>query len=213
MASKRRLRRQKLAAARNQGIKMPAKEKLRVKWDAKNARWIDSATGDPVGNVEMPPTPVKEKPKGTALFLYNVAVQKGEGKDIIVNDFMAPSDEKVIELVCKHHSVDKEGDFSLLDIHKTVPNGIVVVRESDGNWPKGVRTISNKGIIMQGQWATIGDARKDVIKSAAEKTVAVRAAASATAGNVTPIKALNAPLNVAGEKYIPRVRYTLQTGS
>lgn len=216
MASKRRLRRQKLAAARDQGIKMPAKEKIRVKWDAQNGKWVDSVTGIEVTNVATPPTPPateKEKPKGTALFLYNVAVQKGAGKDILVNEFMAPSDEKVLELICKHHSMDKEDDFTILDIHKVVPNGIVVVRETEGDWPKNVRTITNKGIIMSGQWATIADARREALKDSAVKATAIKAAASATAAATTAAKVLAAPLTVDGEKYIPRVRYTLLTGS
>lgn len=213
MASKRRLRRQKLAAARNEGVKVP-KEKIRVRWDAQNAVWVDEK-GNVVKTAEAAtpkPEQPKQPPKAQALFLYNVAVQKGKGKDIVCNEFMAPSDEEVIELICKHHSVDSESEFTLFDVHKVIPanGGIQVIREGP-DWPKGVKTVTHRGIIMHRQWNDIAQTRRQALKDAAAATT-TKTTASTTAAKTTP-PATALPWKVEGESYIPRVKYTLLTGS
>lgn len=204
MASKRNKRRQREAAERR------TKEKPRVKWDAQNARWVDER-GTPVdlnGKPITAPVCVVEKPR---MFLYNVAVQKGEGKDILCNEFMAPSDEDVLELICKHHSVDKESEFTILDVHKYLDGSILIIRETDiDQWPPGCKVITNKGIIMRGQWAAIGDARRaamgaDRPAQSYKKTVTT----ATTQQPTTPPPSWK----VAGETYIPRVKYTLKTGT
>lgn len=203
MASKRNKRRQREAAERK------TKEKLRVKWDAQNARWINEQ-GQPVDLISG--KVIEEaKPEPPRMFLYNVAVQKGEGKDILCNEFMAPSDEDVLELICKHHSVDKESEFTILDVHKYLDGSILIIRETDiDTWPPGCKVVTNKGIIMRGQWAAIGDARRAAM--GADRPVQ---SYKKTVTNATTQTPTTPPPSwkVEGETYIPRVKYTLKTGT
>lgn len=212
MASKRRLRRQKLAAARNEGVKMP-KEKMRVRWDSANARWVDEH-GREVNGIAPPEgtkPAVKETPKAQALYLYNVAVQKGAKADIVCCEFMAPNDEEVLELICRHYAVKNESEFTVFDVHRILggDKGIVVVREGP-DWPKGVKTVTHRGIVSKGQWGVIADKRAE-LKAAAQATT--KTTTNRALAKVETSTAKTALPWAEGETYIPRVRYTLLTGS
>lgn len=83
---------------------------------------------------------------GAQDFLYNVATQCGEGKPIYVGQFTAAEDLELEKFVCRVFGLKSTDEFTLLEIHKHMPEGrILVVREVD-KWPTGVSVIHNKGV-------------------------------------------------------------------
>lgn len=145
MASKRRQRRLKLAAARREKAIVRSNHKPTLVWNPAHAKWEEA----------------KPAPK-PAVHYYTVAAQKGDGKPIEVCDFLSDDDDKLVQLVLRHYGVTKEQDFTILDIHKKVDDKIVIVRESDmESWPKNAAVITRKGVISAGYTSPLRDL-KDV---------------------------------------------------
>lgn len=141
--------------------------------------------------------------------LYDVAVQCGEGKPIYTGMYKAPDDTALIDLVVKMMGVNKESDFTVFDVHKSLPEnaGVLVIRESN-EWPRGVPIIRTKGVTMRGSWQQQVPSRiitPDVPTSARPKETKPKAAASAK-----ETKAVAVVVATLLEKSIPCVPYTLK---
>lgn len=163
MASKRQRRKQRQAAARK--ARATDMGKPRVRWDSQNGRWVNDK-GQEVTAGGLPIDPA------TPLFNYNVACQCGEGKAIFQSYFRAANDEDLIDLVCKTFGQARESDFTVLDIHKTVGTGILVIRESR-EWPTNVSIIKRPGVTMRGKISTVTQPPAEKISSKSKKETVI----------------------------------------
>ena len=120
---------------------------------------------------------IEEKPITTTQVVsrvlkdYRVATQKNINAPIYVITIRESDPSELINFVCRIYEVKDKSDFAFIEIHHHRGDGGIEVICDGGDWPRGVKTIHNEGLVVRGKSRPL-----EVKKSAASTKPATPAA-------------------------------------